>query len=154
MSSNIAKLYPPVKAHFPSLEIARFFHDAGFHLPDPDSSAFDPRIDYEDIKLKLVQREGYDLHDFNFFGDRAALLWRKPYLDGAVRELTSGEGRSTEQLRAVVEQMMLATGDRTPEIHVVSAPAHRASGRVNVDYELDQQQALLRELERNPERYD
>ena len=45
-------------------------------------------LDYQDVKLKIVQQEGYDAHDFNLFDDRSSVLWRKPYIDGAVRELT------------------------------------------------------------------
>ena len=59
-------------------------------------------MDYQDVKLKIVQQEGYDAHDFNLFDDRSSELWRKPYVDGAVRELTAGDSRSQEQLRRAV----------------------------------------------------
>jgi hypothetical protein len=96
-----------------SLEIAQFFSRTGFALPDADgSAALDENIDYQDVKLKIVQQEGYDEHDFNLFDDRASQLWRKPYIDGAVQELTSGDTRTVDQLRGAVEQMMLAAGDR------------------------------------------
>jgi hypothetical protein len=65
---------------------------AGFKLPDPNSPVYDEALDYQDVKLKIIQQEGYDAHDFNLFDDRASLLWRKPYVDGAVRELTAGNG--------------------------------------------------------------
>jgi hypothetical protein len=55
-----------------------------------DAPAYSPDLDYQDVKLKIVQQEGYDAHDFNLFDDRSSQLWRKPYVDGAVRELTSG----------------------------------------------------------------
>src|ERR1700712_3335488 len=117
-----------------SMEIAKFFSRTGFALPDADGSAvLDDNIDYEDVKLKIVQQEGYDEHDFNLFDDRASQLWRKPYVDGAVQELTSGDTRTVDQLRASVEQMMLAAGDRNPDderLHLVPSvrqhklPAH------------------------------
>jgi hypothetical protein len=28
-------------------------------------------VDYEDVKLKIIQQEGLDMHDFNIFDDRA-----------------------------------------------------------------------------------
>ena len=62
----------------------------------------DDHLDYRDVKLKIVQQEGYDAHDFNLFDDRASLLWRKPYIDGAVQELTAGNNRSADELRAAV----------------------------------------------------
>jgi hypothetical protein len=83
-------------------------------LPDQaDSAALSDNLDYQDVKLKIVQQEGYDEHDFNLFDDRASVLWRKPYVDGAVQELTAGNTRSEDELRAAVEQMMLAAGDPT-----------------------------------------
>ena len=60
-----------------------------------------------------MQQEGYDAHDFNLFDDRSSQLWRKPYVDGAVRELTSGSSRSQEQIRQAVEQMMIASNTRS-----------------------------------------
>jgi len=72
-----------------SSEIASFFFKHGFALPDQkDSIVLDDALDYQDVKLKIVQQEGYDAHDFNLFDDRSSVLWRKPYIDGAVRELT------------------------------------------------------------------
>jgi hypothetical protein len=95
-----------------SRSIARFF-TRKFSLPDSDSPAYDPNLDYQDVKLKIVQQEGYDAHDFNLFDDRSSQLWRKPYVDGAVRELTSGDSRSQEQIRQAIEQMMIASGTRS-----------------------------------------
>jgi len=82
-----------------SKEIADFFSRTGFALPEPGSEAFDEALDYQDVELKIIQQEGTMPHDFNIFDDRASLLWRKPYIDGAVRELTSGDDRSPDQLR-------------------------------------------------------
>jgi hypothetical protein len=45
-------------------------------LPDQtDSAALSDNLDYQDVKLKIVQQEGYDEHDFNLFDDRASVLW-------------------------------------------------------------------------------
>jgi hypothetical protein len=87
-------------------------------LPDQaDSAALSDNLDYQDVKLKIVQQEGYDEHDFNLFDDRASVLWRKPYVDGAVQELTAGNTRSEDELRAAVEQMMLAACARDRSFH-------------------------------------
>jgi hypothetical protein len=107
-------------------------------------------LDYQDIKLKIVEMEGYDAHDFNLFDDRASLLWRKPYVDGAVRELTSGDNRSAEQLRQAVEQMMLANRERNGSATVISHASHRGGGTVRFDVETDDTQAMIRDMRRNP----
>lgn len=74
----------------------RFFFTRKFHLPGTnEEEAYNPDLDYQDAKLKIVNMEGYDAHDFNLFDDRSSQLWRKPYVDGAVRELTSGDSNYT-----------------------------------------------------------
>ena len=113
-----------------SSKIAKFFFTKKFHLPDePDSTALASNLDYQDVKLKLVQLQGYDEHDFNLFDDRSDTLWRKPYVDGAVRELTSGDTRSQDQIRQAVEQMMLAAGTSNPDVRYTSRKAHRSRAK-------------------------
>jgi hypothetical protein len=116
---------------------------------EPGFQAYDPNLDYQDVKLKIVQQEGYDAHDFNLFDDRSSQLWRKPYVDGAVRELTSGDSRSQEQIRQAVEQMMIASGTTNPDVRHTSRKAHRARGHVNVDVDIDDEQELLTDMRRN-----
>ena len=67
-----------------SREIADFFARKQINLPDAGSEAYSPDLDYEDVKLKILQEEGYNYHDFGIFQDRAAVLHRKPYVDGAI----------------------------------------------------------------------
>jgi hypothetical protein len=107
-------------------------------LPDQaDSAALSDNLDYQDVKLKIVQQEGYDEHDFNLFDDRASVLWRKPYVDGAVQELTAGNTRSEDELRAAVEQMMLAAGDRNPDVRLTGLRGQKASANIQVDAQID-----------------
>ena len=47
-----------------SRDISTFFFKHGFALPDnDDSTVLDESLDYQDVKLKIVQQEGYDAHD-------------------------------------------------------------------------------------------
>ena len=86
-----------------------------------------------------MQQEGYDAHDFNLFDDRSSLLWRKPYVDGAVRELTSGDTRSQEQMRQMIERMMIAAGTTNPDVRHTTRKAHRSRANVVIDAEEDDQ---------------
>jgi hypothetical protein len=137
-----------------SKEISEFFASSGYRMPEQDSEAWAGNIDYEDIKLKILQQEGYDYHDFNYFDDRAALLWRKPYLDGAVRELTSGSSGDAESIRRSVEQMILSARNSNPGVVAISHPSPKASANVNVTVDIDDQKPMLRDIRRNPEHYD
>jgi len=137
-----------------SKEVAQFFESRNVALPeDPNSPLYDPSLDYEDVKLKIVQQEGYDAHDFGLFDDRAALLWRKPCVDSAVRELTGSDRRSVEIIRRSVEEMILQAHDKNPHVSVTSANSKRDSGNVRVDVNLNQEADMLRDMRRNPEEY-
>jgi hypothetical protein len=137
-----------------SRQIARFFFTRKFRLPtDSGSEALDPNLDYQDVKLKIVQQEGYDAHDFNLFDDRSNTLWRKPYVDGAVRELTAGDSRSQEQLRQAVEQIMIAAGNTNPDVRYTTHKAHRSRANITVDAQEDDEQDLLVDMRRNPDDY-
>lgn len=137
-----------------SKEIAEFFSAKGLNLPDDVSSPlYNPNIDYEDVKLKIIQQEGYDAHDFGLFDDRAALLWRKPYVDGAIRELTGNDQRSSEQIRQSIESMIIAAHDKNPQVVITSSAANKSRSNVRVDVGLDQQKLLLQDIRRNPENY-
>jgi hypothetical protein len=106
----------------------------------------DDNLDYQDVKLKIVQQEGYDAHDFNLFDDRASQLWRKPYVEGAVQELTSGDNRSAEQLRVAVEQMMLAAGNQNPDVRMTGSAAPKSGATVKVDAQIDNEEDVLRDM--------
>jgi hypothetical protein len=106
---------------------------------EDDSATLDPNLDYQDVKLQIVQQEGYDLHDFELFDDRSSVLWRKPYVDGAVRELTSGDTRSQEQMRQMIERMMIAAGTNNPDVRHTTRKAHRSRANVVIDADVDDQ---------------
>ena len=95
-----------------------------------------------------MQQEGYDAHDFNLFDDRSSLLWRKPYVDGAVRELTSGDSRSQEQMRQMIERMMLAAGTENPDVRHTVRKAQRSRVNIKIDAEVDDEQDLLTDIRR------
>jgi very-short-patch-repair endonuclease len=140
-----------------SKEIAGFFNRTGFTLPDKaDSQIFDNNLDYEDVKLKIIKNEGYDAHDFNIFDDRAAMLWRKPYVDGAVSALTSGDtSQSAEQIRRSVEQLMLKANDKNKNANanVIVQTSQNSKNNVKINVNVDEQEKLLKDIRRNPEDY-
>src|ERR1700757_918301 len=122
-----------LRAWLRSREIASFFYKHGFALPDQDGDAIlDEALDYEDVKLKILQQEGYDAHDFNLFDDRSSQLWRKPYVDGAVRELTAGDSRTQEQMRQAVEQIMLAAGNSKPDVRYATRMTRSLPRRAHI----------------------
>ncbi|MGC1582145.1 MAG: hypothetical protein WA766_11710 [Candidatus Acidiferrales bacterium] len=136
-----------------SKRISEIFSKLGFNIPGPGSPLWSEGIDYEDVKLKIVQNEGYDYHDFNIYDDRAALLWRKPYIDGAVRELTSGGENNAERIRQTVERIIVEGQDKNPSIGV--STQNTAVGGSNVAMNIDEQgdEEIMRDVRRNSDEY-
>ena len=132
---------------------AKAIENSAGGLADEDSEALNPELDYQDVKLKIVQNEGYDAHDFNIFDDRSDVLWRKPYVDGAVRELTTGDNRSQEQIRQAVEQMMIAAGNANPDVRYTTRKAQRSRANVTVTAHVDDEDDVITDMRRNPEDY-
>lgn len=137
-----------------SREIADFFSRTRFRVPDEGSIAWDPAVDFEDVKLKIVEFEGLDRHDFGLFEDRAATLWRKPWLDGVVRELTSGSEPNREALRQAIERIILEAKDKRARVRLSSAPSSVAGSRItlNIDDRMEDR-TVLQELRRQPEEF-
>ena len=110
-------------------------------------------MDYEDVKLKIIQNEGYDYHDFNVYDDRASLLWRKPYIDGAVRELTSGGNTNAERLRQTVERIIVEGRDKNPTVTTNSQPSLTSGSNVRIDVDEQGEKDVLRDIRRNEDEY-
>jgi hypothetical protein len=136
-----------------SKQVAETFGKLGFDLPGPGSPLWSEGLDYEDVKLKVVQNEGYDYHDFNIYDDRAAMLWRKPYVDGAVRELTSGGGASTERMRQSVERIIMEGQDKNPGVIASNQVSRNPGSNVNIDVDEQGDKEVMRDIRRNSDEY-
>ena len=136
-------------------EIAKFFGRRGLRLPDAESPVLAENLDYEDLKLKVIQWEGLDYHDFNVFDDRANVLWRKPYLDGAVRELTAGEDRSVDQMESDIESIIAMSkgGDAQASATMSRHAARVDRSNVTVTVESQPDDELRKDVRRNPDDY-
>jgi hypothetical protein len=136
-------------------EIAEFFHRRGLKLPDPDSAVMSENVDYQDVKLKIIQWEGLDAHDYGLYDDRIAMLARKPYLDGAVRELTMGDDRSVErmttQMRNAIAQSK--SGDPDADVRMTRHAARVAHRNVNITIKTQPDEEMQKDVRRNPEVY-
>lgn len=61
-------------------------------VPKVDWIGFNPAVDLEDVKLKYIQSEGMDYHDFGIYPTRSSYMPRKPYID---EEAVQGLNRLT-----------------------------------------------------------
>lgn len=54
---------------------------ASHSLPGADWLGWHPSVDMDDVKLKYVEMNGLDHHEFDLWGTRKGALARKPYIN-------------------------------------------------------------------------
>lgn len=90
-------------------------------LPGPDWVGWNPSVDLDDIKLKLVQREGLDIHDFDLWESDARAGAHREFLNEAVDELveveTPADGRTESEIQQETEDILAELGI-SGQVHV------------------------------------
>ena len=80
-------------------------------LPGPDWIGWHPSVDLEDIKLKVVQTLGEDMHEYDLWPSRAAALVNKPYINHeAIQPILELERLSEPDAAERVEEILLGYG--------------------------------------------
>jgi len=109
-------------------------------LPAANWVGFNPAVDLEDVKLKYVNQEGLDYHDFNIYPSRASFAPRKPYITDADVEFANTEsqsmGASWSLLRRVNQWAEVPLSRLRYNIH---SPYRNMS---HVQYDLTQEHAV------------
>ena len=85
----------------PMASVQNYFQD--HNLPDPDWIGFNPAVDLEDVKLKVLLNERRDIHDYGLWESQVRLLSRKPYLTSDV--VDQGNYARTGGDHALVDQI-------------------------------------------------
>jgi hypothetical protein len=49
---------------------------------------------------------------------------------------------------------MLAAGNRNPNVKAAQAASHTSRSNVKLDVDIDQQEAIIKDMRRNPEKYE
>lgn len=128
--------------------LTRYFEDdAPLPAPPTDWIGYDPRIQIDDVKLKIVQNEGYDYHDFDLWEDDEARLRRKPYVETAVQELFEKDEASRRSLHDALTKMNM----RDLDIEIVNDSSD--SRRIIFDIAADRRAELGNVLENQGYRY-
>jgi hypothetical protein len=74
-------------------EVSQFFNHRS--MPAVDWIGFNPAVDLEDVKLKYIESEGMNYHDFGIYPSRASYMPRKPYIDEkAMQDLNNLSARN------------------------------------------------------------
>lgn len=105
------------------------------NLPGPNFVGWHPSVDLEDIKLKVIDTLGEDLHDYNLWPSRARLLPYKPYLDEeAIGPIVNPEQLSEDEIRSRIDELMSDRGVRASVfISRTNSPGLASSTDISID---------------------
>lgn len=117
-------------------------------MPGPDWVGWHPSVDLEDIKLRVVQTIGEDMHDYDLWPSRAQTLVNKPYLtDEAIEAIMQPEELTEVEMRDRINELLLAKGIRP---HVTMNTTYgNVSSSLNVDIEQEYDEDIVQVLREN-----
>jgi len=100
-------------------------------LPGDDWVGWHPSVDLEDVKLKVVQSMGEDMHDFDLWPSRAQALVNKPFInESAIAPLMNPEQLSPGEMQDRIDELLIPQGAR-------ASVFHRNFPGVDIDIEQD-----------------
>ena len=107
---------------------------AGRNLPGPDWVGWNPQIDLEDIKLKIVQNEGKSMYDYDLWPDRARAVARRPIVTEAAEALEEANP-SADVLRSRINAVL--AGHKIRPSSVIVEPSARSGIDMRIEMKED-----------------
>lgn len=107
-------------------------------IPDNQWEGWSPHISLQDVKMKVVQQESKNIHDFNLWESRALALKRKPYITDEVAQKALVGGNYDYHKSNLIH--MLSQANLPPQNLVVGNP--RTRGQINIDVQYDNRKDL------------
>lgn len=123
-------------------------------LPGPDWVGWHPAVDLDDIKLKIIQKEGLDIHDFDLWESDARAAAHRDFFDDAAEELveteTPKDGRTESEVQAQVEEIFADLGI-SGQVHVYALESNNEENTYKIMLDLselrdDQARDILEEM--------
>ena len=128
--------------------LQNYFSEDGYDLPDESWLGWSPLVQLDDVKMKVVQNEGMDIHDVGLWETRERELIRKPYLNEISEPLydLKDDTRNREDTRQQLISMLYAHGFGQVEVFVESH--NKAQDEVILDIDEDPRQRSMQEFNR------
>lgn len=119
--------------------------ELGFNIPGPDWVGFNPNVDLNDIKLKLVDNLGESIQDYDLWPSaEKALLAKQSYInDQAVEPLTHGYDGS--DIRKSIKDILTQFNIDDHQVDVSMVNGNR--NHVNIDMQHDRTQEIHNTLD-------
>ena len=81
------------------------------NIPGPDWVGWHPSVDLNDVKLRVVQTIGEDMHDYDLWQQQAQAIANKPFIDEAATEpILDQKELSQEELHDRIDSLLLHNG--------------------------------------------
>jgi len=124
-----------------------FEEESPFNAPASDWIGYNPGANMDSIKLKVVQAEGLDHHDFDLWEDDSAQAERDLYAAEGARDLMNGPGEDPNEL----SKSLMALRLRDLDVQFTSSPGDKT--RIVLDLAMDKRGEIKRQLELQGIRY-
>ncbi len=113
-------------------------------LPGADWLGFNPAVDLEDVKLKYVEMQGKDYHDFDLWEQRKRALARKPYINQELIEEMQANVGANPSVQVYENAVALGKiyGDKRPQVTMSKIDANFGENSYNVEV-LDGRENLI-----------
>jgi hypothetical protein len=113
-----------------------------YKIPGADWVGWHPSVDMDDVKLKVVQTLGEDMHDYDLWESRAKTLPYKAYVDeDAIAPIVQDEGLSKEEMRTRINDI-LSTDGMDIDAFLTSVKKPVRQDEINVEVENDRSEEL------------
>jgi len=108
---------------------------ANVKLPGPDWVGWCPSVDLEDVKLKIIQTIGEDMHSYNLWPSQAQSLSNKPYInEEAINAIMKPEELTEADMYNRVNQIMLSRKIRPS---ITTNTTYNMPSSININLEQD-----------------
>ena len=122
-------------------KLESYFDESPFDAPKADWIGYDPAVTMDDVKLKVVQAQGLDFHDFDLWESDIHSAARKPYLNEAASDLMSPTIMREDILQSL-------TALRMNDLNVEIVPTTGDQTRFTLDVGTNRRKELDREMQR------
>ena len=113
----------------------------GKSLPGPDWVGWCPSVDLGDIKLKIVEREGKNMYDYDLWPDRQRAVARRPFIAEAADEV--GGEMNIAEIRRRISQVLGVNNVKETQI-TVEKMAGPSTNQVEMNIREDRDSEALR----------
>ena len=115
-------------------------------LPGPDWIGFHPSVDLDDIKLKVVENIGEDIHSFDLWQTQAQSLGQKPYINqAAIEPILNPENLPREEMHARIDELLMTNKIKGSVFSRTSFGGQSGTG-MSISIEQEEDTSLLKKV--------